>query len=308
MPVNQNDHQFIPYPREEHPRIGVVFPQSEFTGSPDDLRRFATSIEGLGYQHVLVYDHVLGASTETRPLWSGAYSSVHPFQEPFVLFGFLAAVAPTLEYVTGVLVLPQRQTALVAKQAANVDFLTGGKLRLGVGIGWNDVEYEALNETFTNRGKRLEEQIDVIRELTSHDIVDYTGQWHRIDRAGIRPLGVQRPVPIWIGGSAEVAVRRAARIADGYFPNGVAIERIEGQLAIFRDELAKLGREERTVGLEARVSIAKHEPDTWKRHISHWRDAGFSHLSLVTTGGGLQGLDEHLQRFEAAMRVIEDVG
>jgi probable F420-dependent oxidoreductase len=305
--VNPGNHQFIPYLRQEHPRIGVVFPQTEFTGSADDLRRFATSIEDLGYQHLLVYDHVLGASTASRPGWSGAYSSVDPFQEPFVVFGFLAAVAPKLEYVTGVLVLPQRQTALVAKQAANVDFLTGGNLRLGVGIGWNDVEYEALNETFTNRGRRLEEQIEVIRQLTSQDIIDYTGQWHRIDRAGIRPLGVQRPVPIWIGGSAEAAVRRAARIADGYFPNGVAIERIERQLAVFHDELQKQDRDPATVGLEARVSIAKDDPDDWKRHISRWRDAGFSHLSLVTMRGGLRNLDEHLRRLEAAMRVIEDV-
>ena len=305
--MSQERHRFIAYPREAGPRIGIVFPQIEFVGDAAELRRFAVAIEEMGYRHLLVYDHVLGASTATRPDWRGPYTSDHPFQEPFVLFGFLAAAAPGLEFVTGVLILPQRQAALVAKQAANVDFLTNGRFRLGVGIGWNAVEYEGLNENFRNRARRYEEQIDLIRQLTAHEVIDYTGQWHRIDHAGIRPLGVQRPVPIWIGGSAEVAVRRAARLADGYMPNGTAIDRIEQQLAIFRDELARQGRDERMVGIEARVSIARDDPDAWKRDIAHWREAGLSHISLVTMGGGLQGTDAHLARFEAATRVIESL-
>ncbi|HVL25845.1 MAG TPA: LLM class F420-dependent oxidoreductase [Thermomicrobiales bacterium] len=305
--MNQTDHQFIPYPRDGRPRVGVVFPQIEFTGDAAELRRFATSVEQMGYRHLLAYDHVLGAATATRPNWTGTYTSDNPFQEPFALFGFVAACAPGLELASGVLILPQRQTALVAKQAATVDFLSNGNLRLGVGIGWNRVEYEALNETFGNRGRRLEEQIDVIRQLTSHDVIDYTGRWHRIDRAGIRPLGVQRPIPIWIGGSAEKAIRRAARIADGYMPNGTALERVDQQLAIFRDELANQGRDERTVGIEARVSIAKDDPDAWKRDLAHWIEAGLTHISLVTMGGGLRGTDAHLERFEAAMHVAESL-
>jgi probable F420-dependent oxidoreductase len=301
---NAIQHTFVSYAHEQ-PRVGAVFPQIEFHGDATELRRFATSIEAMGYRHLLAYDHVLGASTATRPDWSGPYTSKHPFQEPFVLFAYLAGVTPELECVSGVLILPQRQTALVAKQAANVDMLTGGKLRLGVGIGWNEVEYEALNEPFANRARRFEEQIDIIRQLTRQEVVDYTGRWHRIDNAGILPLGVQRPVPIWIGGSAEAAIRRAARLADGYMPNGVAIERIEQQLAIFHDELERQGRNSETVGIDARVSIAKDDPDGWKRDLSHWFAAGVSHISLVTMGGGLAGTDAHLARFEAAMRVVE---
>jgi len=300
-------HAFIPYDNGR-PRTGVVFPQIEFHGDAADLRRFATAVEAMGYRHVLAYDHVLGAATESRPGWAGPYTSEHPFQEPFVLFAYLAGVAPGLECVSGVLILPQRQTALVAKQAANVDMLTGGNLRLGVGIGWNQVEYEALNEPFANRARRFEEQIDVIRLLTREEVVNYAGRWHRIDHAGVRPLGAQRPVPIWIGGSAEAAVRRAARLADGYMPNGVGIERIEQQLAIFRDELERLGRNPAMVGIDVRVSIAKDDPDAWKRDLSHWFAAGVSHVSLVTMGGGLAGTDAHLARFEAAMRVVEAVG
>ena len=300
-------HRFHAYDHAR-PRVGAVFPQIEFRGDAGELRRFATTIEALGYHHLLAYDHVLGASTLTRPDWSGPYNSAHPFQEPFVLFAFVAGVAPRLECVSGVLILPQRQTALVAKQAANVDLLTGGKFRLGVGIGWNAVEYEALNEPFANRSRRLEEQIAVLRLLTGQPVVDFAGRWHRIDNAGILPLGVQRPVPVWIGGSAEPAVRRAARLADGYMPNGTAIARIEQQLAIFRDELARTGRDAGTTGIEVRVSIAQDDPDAWKRDLTHWIEAGVSHISLVTMGGGLEDTDAHLRRLEAAMRLVEDLG
>ena len=236
-------HQFTKYPRDRAPQIGVVFPQTSFFGGAEGIRGFATIIEHMGACHILAYDHVLGASKTTRPDWSGPYSSDDPFQEPFVLFAYMAAIAPRLEFATGVIILPQRQTALVAKQAANVDLLSGGTFRLGVGVGWNAVEYEGLNEEFSNRGRRYSEQIDLIRELTSHEVIDFTGEWHRIDHAGIRPLGIQRPIPIWIGGSAEVAIRRAARIADGFMVNGTAIERCEASLAILRDELARQGRD-----------------------------------------------------------------
>src|SRR6185503_11240568 len=184
---------------------------------PGALRAYAQHADGLGYTHLLAYDHVLGADPEVHPGWSGPYDLHTTFHEPFVLFGYLAAVS-SLELVTGILVLPQRQTALVAKQAAEIDLLTGGRFRLGVGLGWNYVEFEALGEEFANRGRRSEEQIEVLRRLWTEPVVDFEGQWHRIPAAGINPLPVQRPIPIWIGGSAEAAVRRTARIADGFFP------------------------------------------------------------------------------------------
>src|SRR4029453_17570978 len=170
----------------------------------------------LGYDHLIAFDHVLGADVTSRPDWAGPYTSEHQFHEILVLFGYLAAVAPGLELVAAVLVLPQRQTALVAKQAAEIDLLTGGRFRLGVGLGWNRVEFEPLDENFHDRGKRAEEQIEVMRLLWTEPVVDFEGRWHRIPRAGINPLPVQRPIPIWMGGSAEVAIRRAARLADGF--------------------------------------------------------------------------------------------
>jgi probable F420-dependent oxidoreductase len=297
----------ISYPRSDSPRLGVVFPQTNFLGTPDDLRTFAAGVEAAGFDHILAYDHVLGASTATRPGWAGAYDSDDPFQEPFVLFSYMAAVAPLLEFATGVVILPQRQTALVAKQVANVDFLTGGKFRLGVGIGWNQVEFEGLNEEFGNRAKRFTEQIEVIRQLTTHEVIDFSGQWHRIDHAGIRPLGVQRPVPIWVGGSAEPAIRRGARIADGFMLNGDMPERILPSLAILRDELDRQDKDFSTFGVEARVRASGSDIDAWKRDFERMRAEGLSHISLVTIGADFPEFSEHLEHMVAAKRVWEEM-
>ena len=300
-------HAFIEYPRGGAPRIGVVFPQKDFFEGPVELRRFATAIDDAGFQHVVAYDHVVGASTANRPDWSGAYSSDDPFIEPFLLFSYLTAFAPSLEYATGVLVLPQRQTALVAKQAATLDYLTGGRFRLGVGVGWNEVEFEALNEPFRTRGKRMEEQIDLIRQLTTHDVVDYHGEWHRVDHAGVRPLGLQRPVPIWIGANRGRAIARAARIADGFFVNGAGIETPARGLASLRGALEREGRDETTFGIEVRISLATDDQDDWKRHMVHWREEGVSHVSFVTLNAGLTEIGQHLERMLIAKRIWDEL-
>src|SRR5205807_2821090 len=197
---------------------GVVFPQNEIGVDPEDIRNYAQTVEGLGYIHVVAYDHVLGADPSHRPGWQG-YTFQDLFHEPFVLFGYLAALTQ-LELVTGVIILPQRQTVLVAKQAAEVDVLSRGKLRLGVGVGWNPVEYEALGMNFHTRGRVVEEQIEVLRLLWSQEIVSYKGQFHTITEAGLNPLPVRRSIPIWVGGRADAALRRVARLADGWFPQG----------------------------------------------------------------------------------------
>src|SRR4051794_37097312 len=177
-------------------RIGVVFPQTEIGAEPIAIRDYTQAAEELGYRHLLIYDHVLGASIAGRPDWRGPYTSDTLFHEPFVLFGYLAALTKQLELVTGVIILPQRQTALIAKQAAEIDVLSGGRLRLGVGIGWNEVEYQALGENFRNRAARMEEQIDVLRALWTQPVVNFQGRWHQIDAAGIKPMPLQRPIPI----------------------------------------------------------------------------------------------------------------
>src|SRR6266536_4514879 len=184
-------------------RIGAVFPQTEIGNDPGAIRAWAQAVEDLGYRHVLAFDHVLGAGVDTRRDWSGPYSSEDPFHEVFGLFGYLAAVTRVVELVTGILILPQRQTALVAKQAAEVDVLSGGRLRLGIGIGWNEVEYEALGESFGDRGNRAEEQIEVLRQLWTQPLVTHKTANHVIDNAGINPLPIQRPIPVWFGGAAE---------------------------------------------------------------------------------------------------------
>jgi probable F420-dependent oxidoreductase len=303
IPMKSGPHPFIDYPRGDAPRLGVIFPQKNFFGTVRDLAGFARGVEDAGFDHIVAYDHVLGASTATRPGWTGAYNAEDPFIEPFVLFAYMAAIAPGLEYATGVLILPQRQTALVAKQAATLDFVTGGKFRLGVGIGWNRVEYDALNEDFQTRGRRLPEQIDLLRALTTHEVIDYSGTWHRVDHAGICPLGPQRPIPIWIGASADVAVRRAARIADGFFVSGTRIDGIEAVLAPLRDELARTGRDERAFGIEVRIAISGNDQDAWKQDMTYWREVGVSHVSLVTMDGPFDDLEGHLDRLVEAKRV-----
>jgi probable F420-dependent oxidoreductase len=284
-------------------QLGVVFPQTEIGPDPGAVRAFAQAAEEIGYAHMLAYDHVLGADTSSRSDWPGPYTSEHQFHELFVLFGYLAGIAPSLELVAGVLVLPQRQTALVAKQAAEVDLLTGGRLRLGVGLGWNYVEFEALGEEFRNRGRRAEEQIEVLRRLWTEPVVDFEGRWHRIPAAGISPLPVQRPIPIWIGGSAEAAIRRAARIADGFFPQRPLEAGWPETMERFRAWAEEAGRDPGSIGVEQRIDVSTGTPDDWRAAADEWRSLGATHLSLVTMRGGLD-VDGHVERISAAFEAV----
>ena len=283
-------------------RIGVVFPQTEIGDDPIAIRDYAQAAEALGYQHLLIYDHVLGASTANRPDWRGAYTSDTPFHEPFVLFGYLAGLTQRLELVTGVIVLPQRQTALVAKQAAEIDLLSGGRLRLGVGIGWNEVEYQALGEDFRNRGARMEEQIDVLRALWTQPVVSFDGRWHQIEAAGIKPLPVQRPIPIWIGATADAAIERAGRISDGWFPQRPPDDQARAMLDRLRQAIAAAGRAADAVGVEPRLSIGQVPETEWARYAQSWRELGATHLCVNTMGAGLRSPQDHID----ALRRVKD--
>ena len=285
-------------------QLGVIFPQTEIGADPKAVRDFAQAAEELGYAHVIVFDHVLGADTTHYRNWQGPYAQGDMFHEPFVLYGYLAAVTQTLELVTAVIILGQRQTALVAKQAAAVDVLSGGRLRLGVGIGWNAVEYEALNENFHDRGKRSEEQIAVLRALWTQEVVDYHGRWHDITHAGINPLPVQRPIPLWLGGRVEAVVERVGRLADGWFPQfppddtgRATIERMHGYARA-------AGRDPSAIGIEGRISLAESGPDAWGRLAEAWRGLGATHLSVNTMRAGLATPDAHIdaiRQFREAM-------
>jgi probable F420-dependent oxidoreductase len=275
-------------------QVGVTFPQSEIGTDPEVIRDYAQATEDLGYEHLLAYDHVLGADPSNREGWRG-YTHRTMFHEPLTLFSFLAAITQRLELVSGVIVLPQRQTALVAKQAAEVDVLSNGRLRLGVGIGWNAVEYEALGEEFGTRGARIEEQIDVIRLLWTKEVVSYEGRYHRIDEAGINPLPVQRPIPVWMGARADVGLRRTARVADGWFPLGPLDERMREAVKRVRGYVEEAGRDPESVGIEARLGVSRIHQEEWIARTEAWRSLGATHISVNTMNAGLHSPQEHVE-------------
>lgn len=272
---------------------GVVFPQIEIGVDPADIREYAQNVEALGYSHVLAFDHVLGADPRHRPGWRG-YTYKDMFHEPFVLFGYLAALTH-LELVTGVIILPQRQTVLVAKQAAEVDVLSGGKMRLGIGVGWNPVEYEALGMDFHIRGRVVEEQIELLRKLWSQELVTYKGQYHTVNEAGINPLPVRRSIPIWTGGSADVLLRRTAQFADGWFPLGPPDERMQELIERLRGYLREAGRDPNDFGIEAQVYARDGELDEWMHQTKRWQDLGATHVCINTMGAGFTSLQQHLE-------------
>jgi probable F420-dependent oxidoreductase len=276
-------------------KIGVVFPQTEIGSDPAAVRDYAQTAEGLGFSHVLAYDHVLGANPNRAGGWAGPYTYQTSFYEVFVLFSYLAGITTRLELVTGILILPQRQTALVAKQAATLDLLSGGRLRLGVGLGWNEVEYTGLNENFHNRGKRSEEQVELLRQLWTRPLVDYKGKWHTIPDAGLNPLPVQRPIPIWFGGHAEQVLRRTAQMGDGWMPNYRDPAEATAALAMLDRFLAEAGRSRSQIGIEPRISYSAGDPKTWGTLMDGWQAQGATHLSFNTMGCGFSSPDEHIQ-------------
>jgi probable F420-dependent oxidoreductase len=286
--------------------IGVVFPQTEIGHDAGAVRAYAEAVAELGYSHVLAYDHVLGADTAAHPNWRGPYDLHSSFHEPFVLFGFLAGLT-SLEVVTGILIAPQRQTALIAKQAAAVDIFTGGKLRLGLGIGWNQVEYEALGKDFSNRGRRLEDQIALLRSLFTEESVTFDAAGEHVVGAGLCPMPVQRPIPIWVGASSEPALRRAGRLADGWFPQAIPQHGLEEAAAAVRAGAEEAGRDPSSLGMEGRVN-AGSSPDDLAKHLQRWQAAGATHLSINTMGAGLHGADEHVAALTAAAGVAASGG
>ena len=287
------------------PRIGAVFPQTEIGPDPAAVQAYAQGVQDLGFVHLMAYDHVLGADRNTHSHLLGPYRAEDQFHEILVLFGYLAALLPGMELVTGVVIAPQRQTALLAKQAAEIDLLTGGRFRLGLGIGWNDVEYEALGMDFSNRGRRFEEQIELMRRLWTEPVFDFEGRWHTVTAAGINPLPVQRPIPIWIGGSAERALRRAAVSADGLFPQRPLEGRDwAGTLEQMREWREGSGNTWKSFGIDQRISLAERDPDGWRGIAEEWIGLGATHLTLVTTGGSLDGPDAHLERLREGLDAL----
>ena len=287
-------------------KIGAVFPQLEIGADPELVKEWATTVERAGYTHVHAYDHVLGADPANRPGWSG-YTDKSLFHEVFVLFGYLAAITSKVELVTGVLVLPQRQTVLVAKQAAEVDVLSGGRMRLGVGIGWNQVEYQALGVPFKQRGALLEEQVDVLRRLWTEPVLSYDGKFHQIEEAGLNPLP-KTTIPIWFGGSADGALRRTGRIGDGWMPQGKPDDRARAQLATIREAARAAGRDPATIGVEPRLTLAEIPEQDWPDFVDGWRELGATHLAVNTMKLGLSKPEDHAALLQEVRPTLAPTG
>jgi probable F420-dependent oxidoreductase len=284
-------------------RIGVVFPQTEIGADVGAVRTYGQRVEELGFTHVLAYDHVLGADPVVHAPWNRPYDVHTTFHEPMVLFGFLAGIT-SLELVTGIIILPQRQTALVAKQAAEVDLLTGGNFRLGVGLGWNAVEYEALGRDFTDRGRRMTEQVHLLRRLWTEPVVTHEGPSERITAAGLAPLPVQQPIPVWFGAQSPAAYRRVGRLADGWFPQMAPGPQFEAARAAVEEAAREAGRDPAALGIEGRVTWGQGPLDAVVDAISAWRDAGATHVSVNTMGAGFGPVEGHL---DALAQVSEAV-
>jgi probable F420-dependent oxidoreductase len=286
-------------------RLGAIFPQLESGTDPIAIRDYAQAVEGLGYDDLTTFDHVLGADPNRPEGFRGPYTHESLFHEPLVLFGYLAGVTERLELVTGILILPQRQTALVAKQAAEVDVLSGGRLRLGVAGGWNAVEYAGLGEDFHVRGRRIEEQIAPLRALWAKPVVNFDGRFDHVALAGINPRPVRGTIPLWLGGGADAVVERVGRLADGWFPQvrepsqlGEAITRVA--------EIAQTaGRDASAIGYEVALSASRGATGAQAREFEA---AGATHVSLNTMDAGFGSLGQHLDALRAFLEQYRNAG
>jgi probable F420-dependent oxidoreductase len=286
--------------------IGAIFPTTEIGNDPDVIRDWAQTTEGLGYSHIVFYDHVLGAEHANRePPFAGPYTEHDPFHEPFVVMSFVAACTQRIGLATGILILPQRQTVLAAKQAAELDVLSKGRLRLGVGTGWNQVEYESLGADFASRGRRFGEQVELLRALWSKPVLDYTSEYHRIDRAGLLPRP-SAPIPIWFGGFTEPAFRRAAKLGDGFI-YGSTPSRMAPMLDRVHTLLREHDRDPGRFGGEALLDFSSN-PDTWGPELELWEQKGGTHLSLRAMDTAAEFVGERVVGYEGPQSYIEALG
>jgi probable F420-dependent oxidoreductase len=298
-------------------KIGAVFPQTDIGDDAGAIREWTLAVEAMGFDHVDAYDHVIGANTDSRPGWNGAYDIDSQFYEPFTLLSYMAALSDKLSFMTGVFILPQRQTVLFAKQAACLDKLCNGRLRLGVGTGWNAVEYEALGVDFAQRGAIFDDQIEVLRQLWTNRAVTVHTKFHDISDAGLKPMPVQRPIPLWLGGgggggihltakSSDRVLRRIARVADGWLPLCPPDDLGAELLARMHGYAREYGRNPSEIGIQAGMRGVKANEDKWADHANSWRKLGATHMFINTMQQGLSGAEQHLRRLEEVLKAVSD--
>jgi len=286
-------------------KSSVVFPQIEIGNDPVLIRDFVQAVEEMGYDCLHIPDMVIGANPDRPEGIRGRYTFKSAHHEIFVLLGFVAATTKSIELATGILVLPQRPTVLVAKQAAEVDILSYGRLRLGVGVGDTDLEMQALGYDFTNRGKRIEEQVFVLRELWTKPLVSFQGRFHNIVDMGINPMPIQQPIPIWFGGDSDKVLRRMASLGDGWMLNRTYPSEATTVIDKIRKYLFEEGRDPDSFGIDIRINLSKHPRKTWKRLVEDWKKLGVSFIGVNTMGSGFQTLKK---RLEAIKQFKEDTG
>ena len=285
-------------------KLGAVFPQTEIGADPQNVRRYVETIEARGFDYLLAYEHVLGVEPDRYNAHGWSYTGKHQFHEPMVLFGYLAAITQRLELVTGILVLTQRNTQVVAKQAAELDHLSGGRLRLGVGVGWNHAEISAMGYDPRTRGRRLDEQVRLLRALWSEPYVDFEGEFHTVRGLGINPLPRERHIPLWFGGMADPVLRRMAAYGDGWIAQSVPPERARSSVDALHRYLHEQGRDLSAFGIDARLVLKEQPPETWPDYVGGWRELGATHVCFNTMGMGFRSIDEHLaalDEFQAFM-------
>jgi probable F420-dependent oxidoreductase len=287
-------------------QLGAVLPHDEIGTDPGAIRAYAQGLEDLGVANLLVYDHVLGADRQRPGGFEGVYDKDVAFHEPFVVLGFVAAVTQRLELVTAVLILPQRQTALVAKQAAEVAVLSGNRLRLGVGTGWNAVEYLALDEPFHNRGKRQAEQVELLRRLWSEDTINFDGEYHTVEYAGINPRP-SAPIPIWFGGSAPALLERCARLGDGWVPLGSPNDASRERLDVIRRHREQAGLSMDGFAIQAQAQYVGGDADRWRKHATQWRALGATNLAIATHRAEPTDADGHVKRVAEYLDAVRDI-
>ena len=285
-------------------QIGAVFPHNEIGTDPGAIKAYAQGVEAMGITHLLIYDHVLGADPDREGGFRGPYDKDVAFHEPFTTFAFIAGVTDKIDLITTVMILPQRQTVLAAKQAAEVALLSNNRFKLGIGVGWNELEYVGLNETFNNRGRRQEEQVDVMRKLWSEDSLDYTGEYHRIDKASINPRP-SKTIPIWFGGSVPALLDRVARLGDGWIPLMGANDKAKACIDTIKQTRKAAGLSFANFGIQAQAQYAGGSPERWRKHAEAWREMGCTHLAIATHNAGPTNVDGHLARIGEYQQALQ---